>query len=202
MTRRALGMSILCNLLISPAGAQDQPALDKTVRAPSYAAGWGGGFQGRPWFDPGWRDQSGSPLDPRWYGFSGNPVWGYDSIQPKVDESTRQTRKVIVFIPKRAAPGAPRPPAPEPARAELREYTWPNSGGHPVATFSIALKTGTVRPAVAVCVQEDSILYVAPDGSGDRIPLQLVDTAATRSLNVKKDLRLWLPGDDRFGKSP
>ncbi len=120
MTRRALGVSILCLLFVFHADAQGQ-AGDKTGGSAPYAAGWGGGFQGRPWFDGG----SGYPdgTDAKWFGYSGNPLWGYDAVKPK---PKWQLAQMIIVLPAQASQPANESAAP--ARPEVHEYKWPDSG--------------------------------------------------------------------------
>ena len=91
------------------------------------------------------------------------------------------------------APVEPLPP-PEPARPVMHEYAWPDAGGDPHATFSIASRDGLVRSAVAVWVQGNEVGFTAADGRAGRMPQASIDCGATERLNTQNKLRLSLPG--------
>ena len=186
---------------------------------------WGRGTLGRQWWSTpfGYNGFAGYPgWDYTAYDYPGWDDPAYDPVQPSFNQSASQGQPAIVFA---QAPEAP-PPPPQPARPELHEYKWPASTSSPSATlllapktktlgaewsdykapdsapnatFLIALKNGTVRPAVAVCVQQDMITYIAPGGIAERVPLTRVDRTTTRHLNLKQGTPLWLPGDNRSG---
>ncbi len=83
-----------------------------------------------------------------------------------------------------AIPDAP-PKPPAPPRSETREYTWPHSRDNtPTPTLSLVLKDGSIRPALAMCIQDSKLSYVTPQGTGEEIPLELFDPEATRKVNT------------------
>lgn len=86
----------------------------------------------------------------------------------------------------------PEPP-PQPARPELHEYKWPNTGNEQPAVFTIVMQRGPARTAVAVWLQGNFVHYVAPDGTAARLPLGSIDREATRRANAEKHLTLQLP---------
>ena len=89
-----------------------------------------------------------------------------------------------------------RPPQP-PVRAEIREYKPPppaeSSAAAEAPSFAIALKDGSVHFASAVTVQQDTLLYVDPDGRHERVSLNAVDRETTKRLNRVRNLELRLP---------
>ena len=88
----------------------------------------------------------------------------------------------------------PPAPPPQPAHPVMHEYSWPADGGDAHATFSIAPKSGLVRQAVAVWVQDNEVRYTGSDGRTGRMPQATIDCGATDRLNAQKNLRLSLPG--------
>ena len=90
-------------------------------------------------------------------------------------------------------------PAPAP-RSEIREYKSteaPAASATEQPTFSIALKDGSVRSAVAVFVQGNMVAYVDPDGRQERVPGDAVDRDATKRLNQGLKVNLYLPPPSR-----
>ena len=85
----------------------------------------------------------------------------------------------------------------ETVRAEIHEYrpTAPTEtvSGEEQPAFTIVLRDGSMRPAVAVSVQDDVLHYVDPDGEHRRLPLDTVDREATRRVNRERKLELRLP---------
>ena len=83
-------------------------------------------------------------------------------------------------------------------RGEIREYS-PAAAGAATGsnqespTFAIILKDGSVRSAVAVAVQNDSLHYVDSDGRHQHVALDAVDRSATRKRNRENNLELQLP---------
>jgi hypothetical protein len=88
----------------------------------------------------------------------------------------------------------PPPPPPEPARPVVHEYAWPDAGGNPHATFSIASRDGLVHSAVAVWVQGNEVGFTAADGRTGRVTQTAIDCGATQKLNAQNKLSLSLPG--------
>jgi len=50
-------------------------------------------------------------------------------------------------------------------QSEMREDSWPRSGGGGASTFAIVLKDRTVRSASALSWQDSVLTYVAPDAA-------------------------------------
>ena len=84
-------------------------------------------------------------------------------------------------------------PPPPPVRPELHEYKWPDSSGDTSAAFVLMLTDGSVRPASAVWVQDNTLHYITPEGTGGRLGLHSINREGTRAANAAKHLTLWLP---------
>src|SRR6185369_4780939 len=132
------------------------------------------------------------------YGTNG---WGYpayysDSAWPETYGDGNETPPSVVLMMPMQAPAEPLPPPPppEPARPVIHEYAWPDAGGDPHATFSIASRDGQVRSAVAVWVQGNEVGFTAADGRAGRMPQASIDCGVTQKLNAESKLRLSLPG--------
>lgn len=120
-----------------------------------------------PWFDYG--------LGAYDYGY------GYQPEPPViVVEPPPQVPQVIVQAP------------PKPIRPEIKEYTPPAETGDS-SPFSIALKDGSVRSAIAVWVAGDALHYIDPEGKAGQATLESVDRQATKKLNPGKNVQPWLP---------
>ena len=76
----------------------------------------------------------------------------------------------------------------------MHEYAWPDAGGDPHATFSIASRDGRISSAVGVWVQGTEVGFTATDGRAGRMPQASIDCGATEKLNAQNKLRLSLPG--------
>jgi hypothetical protein len=132
------------------------------------------------------------------YGTNG---WGYpafysDSAWPATyGDANEMLPGAVLMMPMQApSEAAPPPPPPEPARPVMHEYAWPDAGGDPHATFSIASRDGLVRSAVAVWTQGNEVGFTAADGTAGRVPEASIDCGATQRLNAQNNLRLSLPG--------
>jgi hypothetical protein len=83
-----------------------------------------------------------------------------------------------------------------PVTPQIREYpapaAAPPSGSEP-ATFTIALKDGSVLTATAVMTQGNALQIVDSDGQHRTVPLDAIDREATRRRNAENNLRLQLP---------
>jgi len=95
----------------------------------------------------------------------------------------------------RQQPESPTAVPPEPPHPELHTYSWPESNNDPSAMFTIISKDGTVTSGVAVWVQNNTVFYLASDGSPGSLQLNSVDRAATRTANAAKSLTLSLPSE-------
>ena len=149
-------------------------------------------FSGNRWLLPGTRgvyDGLGN------YGYG----WGYptdfdDYAQPGDYSVNDQYPNISVPESESCGPVVLQPP-PQPVRSEIHEYKWPNTDDHNGATFALLLKDGSVRSAIAVWVQGNTIHYVTPDGDGRRLGLYSLNRPGTRLANAAKHLTLWLPAD-------
>jgi hypothetical protein len=91
---------------------------------------------------------------------------------------------------------SPEPP-PKPAQGIIHDYKWPSEG--PPATgeaaaFTIALKDGSRRSAVAAWVQDGTLHYVDGNGKKQVLASDIIDRDATERLNKEKNLAIHLPG--------
>jgi len=84
-------------------------------------------------------------------------------------------------------------PLPLPTRPELHVYSWPDSGSDPSTVFTIISKDGATSSAVAVWVQNNTVSFVAPDGTVGELALGSIDRTATGAANGAKHLTLSLP---------
>jgi len=98
-----------------------------------------------------------------------------------------------VQAPEPEAPPPPPPPPPEPVRPVTHDYSWPAQASDAAKVFSLVLKDGTVRFAIAVWIQDDMLHYVMQDRTAGRTPLDALDREATRRLNAEGRLNLTLP---------
>lgn len=127
--------------------------------------------------------------------------WGY-ACDPFYGDNGYPTPGVTLATPQVVAPLQPVPAPAPPARSELREYHWPSSGSNSTtATFSIVGKDGRVESASMVWVQDNTLCYIAPDGSEGRIPIDAVDRNATHQRNAEKQVSFWLPAESQTGNT-
>lgn len=111
-----------------------------------------------------------------------------------------------LYAPEPYVAPVPQPPAPyvivqqapiENVRLEIHDYvprdayTTEPAGEPP--SFSIVLRDGTLRSAVAVTMQGDTLVYFDTDNAQQRVPLDYIDRETTRRLNREKGLNLRLP---------
>ena len=75
----------------------------------------------------------------------------------------------------------------------MREYRWPSSGNDPGAPFSIVLKDGTVYRATTVWVQDNTVCFTAPDGTGGQVSVISVNREDTQRASAALHLAFWLP---------
>jgi hypothetical protein len=92
----------------------------------------------------------------------------------------------------------PQPPRPEIARPALHEYketadaaSATSGGAQPM--FTLAMRDGSMRPAILVWVQEGVVHYIDQSGKTSHIPLDTLDRDTTQRLNREKNLELHLP---------
>jgi len=132
------------------------------------------------------------------YGYgSGGLGWGYpgafdDYGGPGYYDGGYQSPMISVPEEESCGPTFIQPPPP-PVHPELHEYKWPESSGDTAATFVLMLTDGSVRPATAVWIQDNTLHYITPEGAGGSVGLQSVNREGTRLANVAKHLTLWLP---------
>jgi hypothetical protein len=92
-------------------------------------------------------------------------------------------------------------PPPPPVRPELHEYKWPESSADTAATFALVLTDGSVRAAIAVWIQDNTLNYITPEGAGERLELHSINRENTRMANAAKHLTLSLPARNQSGLS-
>ena len=141
----------------------------------------------------------------RGYGWDGSG-WGYPDTFDGYgdarygDDGYQNPMMIVSPEEERYGPVIIQPPPP-PVRPELHEYKWPDSSGDTAAAFVIMMADGSVHPAIAVWVQDNTINYITPEGAGGRLGLQSVNREGTRLANAAKHLTLWLPAGSQSGSS-
>jgi hypothetical protein len=124
------------------------------------------------------------------YGYAGPLLWGgydYDYYPPAPN---------VIVVPPAPAPVVVQEVPPPVAHSEVREYALATAPAGPQAeqaSFAIVLKDGSIRSAVAVSVQDNTVHYVDPDGQHLNVSLDQIDRDATKRLNTERKLRLQLP---------
>jgi hypothetical protein len=91
-------------------------------------------------------------------------------------------------------PWIPEPPV----RSQIHEYAWKDTGGAQAGTFTIVLRDGTTRTAVAVWAQGPMIHYVDANNRSHSLPLHSIDRERTMHVNLEKHLLLQLPGENNL----
>ena len=178
----------------------------------------GGGFRGGGFMAPGFNGYGGfrgghfglpaiRPIPPlgsmgfnrfRNYGYgAGGLGWGYPGAfdgygDAGYYDSGYQNSMIGMPDEENCGPTFIQPPPP-PARPELHEYKWTDSSGDTAATFVLMLTDGSVRSAIAVWIQDSTVHYITPEGSGGRLGLHSVNRQGTRLANAARHLTLWLP---------
>ena len=131
--------------------------------------------------------------------------WGYSNAfdgyaQPGDYDFNYQNPIVSVPEQESCGPVTIQPPPP-PVRPEINEYKWPASSGDTAATFVLLLTDGSVRPAIAVWIQDNAVHYITPEGTGGRLDLYYVNREGTRMANAARHLALALPAGRPSGPS-
>lgn len=149
-------------------------------RPPS--SGWG---NGKPAY--------GHTRHPRAWNQPFSPTGYFDSAYASAEpaDGSDAGTPTVYWMVQPAAPPTPEPApvAAPPVRSEMREYSWPSSSTAPSPAYSIVLKDGTVRVAIALCRQESRLTYVTPGGWGGEVEFSDVDRDATRRANSTDLLR-------------
>ncbi len=139
--------------------------------------------QAAPWGDP-WKGVNG-PED-RW----DPPLFPMSRLLVIVPNAYWATSLTCVPAPAPSVVTQPSPAPlvtaepPAPAHSQTQVYRWPDSASHTTTTLNIILKDGTTRQALAVCVQDEKLTYVAVRGTGEEVALESVDLTATRRANA------------------
>jgi hypothetical protein len=121
------------------------------------------------------------------YGYGYAPYdYGYDYGYEAPPEPS-----VVVVQPSLPPPLVMQPP-PQPIHSEIKEYEFPPEAKES-SPYSIALKDGAVRSAIAVWVTDEALHYVDPRGKAAEVPLDSVDRQQTKKLNPGKNVQPWLP---------
>lgn len=131
-----------------------------------------------------------------WPFFGDYGLWGdyLDSPDYPYGEEASPPPNVFFITPPASAFA---PPA-GPAQAVIHEYPAPpaSAGSSSGATaFTIALKDGSQRSAIAAWIQEGKLYYVDSQHRHQVLSPDVIDRETTERLNDEKHLRLELPSD-------
>ena len=127
--------------------------------------------------------------------WGGYPYWGDYSYPGFYGEEQSDPTNVFVTAPA-GEQASPQPAAPvRPAQPVIHEYTWPKNEetGGGATTFTIALKDGSQRFAVAAWIQGSKLLYLDSEDRQQSLSSDVIDRQTTDRLNEEKHLRLQLP---------
>lgn len=127
------------------------------------------------------------------YGYWGDyPYWGYP-YSGGYPEGYPSSGNVSFNAPFEMQP--PQEPV-QTAHAVIHEYNVQNEAGTAGTTanaFSIALKDGSQRSAIATWLQDGKLHYLDADGRQYELSSESIDRATTNRLNQEKHLHLQLP---------
>jgi hypothetical protein len=136
------------------------------------------------------------PGIPGGYGFFGGYPYGagYPDAGLYAEEPPPPPNAVVTAPPAEQAPPQPAAPVP-PAQSVIHEYEWPKSGetSAGATTFTIALKDGSQRLAIAAWVQGGKLHYLDAENRQQALSSDVIDRQTTDRLNEEKHLRLQLP---------
>ena len=131
------------------------------------------------------------------YGYPGYyPLFGYDQSLGGYPEEYPSGGNVFVFPPAAETSGQPAPPPPQPASAVIHEYKVNPELATTAGTeraFTIALKDGSTRSAVAFWVQHGNLYYIDSQDRQQVLSSDLIDRETTERLNREKNLTMQLP---------
>lgn len=124
------------------------------------------------------------------------PLFGYDQPFGGYSAEPAAGGNVFIFPPTEDKSGEPPPAPPHPASAVIREYKVnpelaATAGGQ--RAFTIALKDGSMRSAVAFWVQQGKVHYIDPQDRQQVLSSDLIDRETTERLNREKNLAMQLP---------
>ena len=182
--KAALSLGVI---LMAASIAMAQPFAGLPPVRPVPLAG-GFGFRGAP--HPGLSRFGGLFAYPL---FLGDYDYGYPGYAPAPNVVIVQQPPAYVVLqnaPSAAPSGEIHEYAPAPSSA-------PTDSTEESPAFAIVLKDGSVRSAVAVAAQNDSLHYVDLDGRHQHVALETVDRAATRKRNRENHLELQLPPSEK-----
>jgi hypothetical protein len=198
-------LMIVLALIIQTALAQH------VARAPAGPRGFAGGGPIRPGQMTRGQGASGPRLGNRssrfgnsfsggyWPFFGDYGLWGnyLDSADYPYEEEPSPPSNIFSITPPAAAFAPPAAPA-RPAQAVIHEYPVPpaSAGSSSGATaFTIALKDGSQRSAIAAWIQGGKLYYVDSQYRHQVLSPDVIDRETTERLNEEKHLRLELPSD-------
>jgi hypothetical protein len=127
------------------------------------------------------------------------PIWDYSSVTPLYYEDEFSNGYPEQYPPVYDIQSAPifetRAPAPRTATAVIHDYSFPKQTAGTVgkAEFTIVLKDGSTRSAVASWVAGGQLHYIDPDSRQQALAPALIDRKATEEANQAKNLSLTLP---------
>ena len=127
--------------------------------------------------------------------WGGYPYWGDYPYPGLYAEEPPAPPNVFVTAPA-GGQAFPQPAAPvRPAQSVIHEYKWPKNEetGGGASTFTIALKDGSQRFAVAAWIEGGKLLYLDSEDRQQSLSSDVIDRQTTDRLNEEKHLRLQLP---------
>jgi hypothetical protein len=121
-------------------------------------------------------------------------LWGdyLDSADYPYGEEPSPPSNVFYVTPPAPAFGSFPSPA-GPAQAVIHEYPVPPASAGSATAFTIALKDGSQRSAIAAWTQEGKLYYVDSQHRHQVLSPDVIDRETTERLNDEKHLRLELP---------
>lgn len=131
-----------------------------------------------------------SPGTGRQFGFGFSDAFGFPFAFPAaVDYGYGGTPNVVLLAPYWVQQAPPRPPMV--VKPSVHEY---NPGDGPTGqTFSIAMRNGTVIPALLAWVGDGDLNYLDTERKQHQVLLDNVDRDKTLQMNREKNLELHLP---------
>lgn len=127
------------------------------------------------------------------------PIWDYSSTTPLYYEDEFPNEYPEQYPPAYELQAPPamdsRAQAPRIATSVIHDYNFPKqtTGTPGKAEFTIVLKDGSTRSAVASWVTGGQLHYIAPDSRQEVLAAALIDRKATEEANEAKNLNLVLP---------
>jgi hypothetical protein len=163
----------------------------------------GGPYRGRGFGEPGF----GRYGRERGFGYGPGyiwpyyPIWDYSSVTPFYYDSEFSNEYPEQYPPVYEIQGPPtidsRAQPPRIASSVIHDYNFPKQAGGSAGEtkFTIVLKDGSTRSAVASWVAGGQLHYIDPDSRQEALAPAAIDRKATEEANQAKNLSLVLPPD-------